>query len=378
MTILFINSFIKKNTGNGIYLIELIEYLLKKSYKIKLISLKSEKINPKIKNYQIDEHNSDDKKIKKKIKDILKFYLFFIKNINLLKEKIIIFTSDPPLVGFILVIFKKIFNYNLIFWCQDIFPDTLVASGILKNENLIIKILKFVSKKIYNKCDKIITISHSMKENLTNNYSIDPGKVIIIKNWVTTQTRLVKFTDKKKFNIYYSGNLGKVHDIRNLQKFIKNLKNNNNIKFKIFSRGIKSYELKKKIDSSKIFINKFQESSSFEKNLLQSDFQIISQMPKSLQCVFPSKIYNILQYKKPILYFLNKDEDEISKYVKKNKIGIVINDQNLNKILNKFHNYKWIKMKLNFFNKNYEKIINLKDTKFLSLDNWEKVIKCVV
>ena len=100
-------------------------------------------------------------------------------------------------------------------------------------------------------------------------------------------------------------------------------------------------------------------------------------MPKSLQCTFPSKIYNILLYKKPILYFLNKDEDEISKYIKKNKIGLVINDKNLNKILNKFKSYEWIKMKLNFFNRNYEKIINLKDAKFLSLDKWEKIIKCV-
>jgi len=377
MTILFINSFTKKNTGNGIYLIDLLEYLIKKSYKIKLVSLKSEKINLKIRDYQIDEHGSDDINIKKKIKDIFKFYLFFIKNINVLKEKIIIFTSDPPLVGVILVIFKKIFNYNLIFWCQDIFPDTLVASGILKNENLIIKILKYVSKKIYHKCDKIITISYAMKKNLINNYFLDPDKIIIIKNWVTTQKKLVKFSSKKKFNIYYLGNLGRVHDIQNLGKFIKSLQNNNNVKFKIFSRGIKSNELKKKINSSKIFVKEFQEISSFEKNLLLSDFQIISQMPKSLQCVFPSKIYNILQYKKPILYFLNKDEDEISKYIKKNKIGIVINDKNLNKILNKFQSYKWIKMKLSFFNKNYQKITNLKNTKFLSLDKWEKIIKCV-
>ena len=377
MTILFINSFTKRNTGNGVYLIELIDYLIKKSYEIKLISLKSEKINLKIRNYQIDERCSDDKNIKKKIKDILKFYLFIIKNINVLKEKIIVFTSDPPLIGVILVIFKKLFNYNLIFWCQDIFPDTLVASGILKNENLIIKILKYVSKKIYQKCDKIITISHSMKKNLTNNYFIDPNKVIIIENWVTAQIKLVKFAGKKEFNIYYLGNLGRVHDIQNLGKFIKNLQNNNNVKFKIFSRGIKSSELKKKINSSKIFIKKFLEISSFEKNLLLSDFQIISQMPKSLQCTFPSKIYNILLYKKPILYFLNKDEDEISKYIKKNKIGLVINDKNLNKILNKFKSYEWIKMKLNFFNRNYEKIINLKDAKFLSLDKWEKIIKCV-
>ena len=95
MTILFINSFIKKNTGNGIYLIELIEYLLKKSYKIKLISLKSEKINPKIKNYQIDEHNSDDKKIKKKNKGYFKILFILYKKYKSSERKNNYFYKRP-------------------------------------------------------------------------------------------------------------------------------------------------------------------------------------------------------------------------------------------------------------------------------------------
>ena len=110
-----------------------------------------------------------------------------LKNINKLKNETIIFTSDPPMVGISLILISKILKLNLIFfWCQDIFPNTLIVSGILKKSSILFLLLRLMNKFIYKNVDRIVTISNSMKKTLINDYKINKNKIVLIENWHTS------------------------------------------------------------------------------------------------------------------------------------------------------------------------------------------------
>ena len=122
----FINNHTTKNNGNGFYILDLIKILNLNSTKI--ISLNCE--NKKSKNFTLNCKKKGHTLMGKVFEIVLMYYLI-LRNLNQLKNQKIIFTSDPPMTGLLLIIIKKFINCKIIFWCQDIFPDTLVVSNIL-------------------------------------------------------------------------------------------------------------------------------------------------------------------------------------------------------------------------------------------------------
>ncbi len=94
----------------------------------------------------------------------------------------------------------------------------------------------------------------------------------------------------------------------------------------------------------------------------------------ALTSIYPSKIYNFLFYKKPILYFNQRDNDEISKMIKKYNIGISINNRNEKKIISLFSNTNKIRQILKIFKKNYKKFNFNKITNSRSKESWKKLI----
>ena len=67
------------------------------------------------------------------------------------------------MAGLVLILIKKLINCKIIFWCQDIFPDTLIVSN---KKNFYFSFLKNINHFIYKNYDIIVTISNSMKKTL--------------------------------------------------------------------------------------------------------------------------------------------------------------------------------------------------------------------
>jgi len=280
-------------------------------------------------------------------------------------------------LGLILILIAKILKFNMIFWCQDIFPDTLIVSNILKRNNIFFHSLKFMNKFIYNNVDKIVTISNSMKKTLIQDYKVNSNKIITIENWnlvyLKKKTKIKNNkTKNNKINIFYNGNISSVHDEEFAVDFIKQIKNED-LYFKIFTN---SQRIKKKF-SKKLLNRGFLSKNSFHECLLESDFQMIFSKPNALKYVYPSKIYNILHYKKPIIYFNKSDNDEISKFLNKYQIGININNKNKKKIINLFSDTKKIKTLIKLYRNNYKKLKFLEQKKNISIAKWKVVLECV-
>ena len=365
----FINNHTTKENGNGFYLLDLIDKLNLEAVKIISLSCKVRNKKHKIISFK---HKKKSKKFFGKILEIFFMNYLILKNINELKNETIVFTSDPPMLGVILILIAKFLKLNLIFWCQDIFPNTLIVSNILKKNNFFFLSLKLVNKFIYNNVDKIITISNSMKKTLIKDYRVDNNKIILIENWNLSCFKNKTVIKNDKINIFYNGNISLVHDEEFAVDFINQIKNKD-LHFKIFTNSLKT---KKKI-SKKLLKKIFLSENSFHECLLKSDFQMIFSKPNALKYIYPSKIYNILHYKKPIIYFNESDNDEISKFLNKYQIGISINNENKKKFTNLFSDTKKIKTLIKLYKNNYKKLKFLEQKKNISISKWKDVLECV-
>ena len=105
--------------------------------------------------------------------------------------------STPPFQGLVCALIKKIKKVPFVFNCQDIFPDSMLNAGIIKENSIIFKIGTIISNITFKSADNIIVISDNMKKNLISK-GIDAEKIHIVYNWIDEKVIYpIAITDNK-------------------------------------------------------------------------------------------------------------------------------------------------------------------------------------
>lgn len=205
----------------------------------------------------------------------------------------------------------KLKKSKFILELRDLWPESIVAVGALKNR-FIINLLEKIEINLYKSADIIISVTKSFKENLTQR-GIDSNKIFIIYNGVYFET----FTNGKEiddkdlkeflssgFKIGYIGTIGMAHALSTVIEAAELLKNTD-VKFAIVGSGAERQILEEKIkernlNNVKIFsLRPKEEIPSIIKKL---DLFLVHLKKNDLfKTVIPSKIFEGMFMKKPIL-----------------------------------------------------------------------------
>lgn len=247
--------------------------------------------------------------------------------------------STPPTQGLMAGYVKKKlckkykryvpFVYNL----QDVFPDSLVGTGLAKKGGLLWKIGRKVEDKTYKNADKILVISQDFKRNLLEK-GVPEEKIEVVYNWVDTNkiapvrkednTLYEEFNiSREEFNVVYAGNLGNAQNVMLLIDAAKKLKAHSGIKFIIFGSGGMEQELKNEITTHNL------------KNVKMLPLQSVERVPMVYSlgdvCVvackkglggsaMPSKTWSIMACESAVV--ANFDEGELKSIIEDNECGV--------------------------------------------------------
>ena len=115
-------------------------------------------------------------------------FLAFFQCLRTNKETVL-FLVFPPFLGLIAYFFKKLRKQRYVVLVYDIFPNALIEFGSLKDEGVVVRLWRFMNRKVWENAEIVFTIGNGMAENLERMF--DPsktsaGKVIIIPNWANT------------------------------------------------------------------------------------------------------------------------------------------------------------------------------------------------
>ena len=137
-------------------------------------------------------------------------------------DVIFVYEPSPITVGLPAIVMKKIKSAPIVFWVQDLWPESLSATGTVKSQ-CILKMLERLVRFIYYHCDLILVQSKSFIDAIVQT-GVDQSKIKYFPNsaeaiFDTAAERSgamghIKFPEG--FRIMFAGNIGVAQDFETI------------------------------------------------------------------------------------------------------------------------------------------------------------------
>lgn len=138
----------------------------------------------------------------------------------------VIYVWHPPLtIGISAWIISLLSGKAYVYDVQDIWPESVIVSGLVKSK-LLIKLLRAIESFVYKKANSIIVVTKGAKNNLIEK-GVDGNKIKILPHWIDENLfcsfdqddieRIKKlYNFDNKFVCMFAGNLGTVQGLDTL------------------------------------------------------------------------------------------------------------------------------------------------------------------
>ncbi len=282
------------------------------------------------------------------------------------KADVIFVQSTPPTQGMMAGIISKWKKIPLIYNLQDIFPDSLVNSGMTAEGSLLWKIGRKIENYTYKNADKIIVITEGFKRNIMAK-GVPEEKIDVISNWIDIDAVQPIDKDKnalyeefgisrEKYIVLYAGNFGAAQGADIILKVAERLKDEINIEFVIFGGGAYFEEAKIQAASlPNVIINGLLPQTRVPEVYSLGDVALICCKPGTGNAGMPSKTWSIMACNTPIIASFDTDSD-LADVIRTSGAGQCVEPGSVEKlteaILNEF-NKKNIQLNLRDFVKRY-------------------------
>ena len=252
--------------------------------------------------------------------------------------------STPPIRGLLFPIVKLIKDKAIVYNLQDIFPDSLVGTGLAKKDGFLWNIGRRIENITYRNADKIIVISQDFKKNIIAK-GVSNEKIVVIYNWVDeTAIKDIPRLDNKLFDKYnldrglfyltYSGNIGLTQNMDLLLDVMEDIQQDHpNIHLVLIGEGAYKNEVIKRIGGRKekngaihgtsirnITVLPFQPYEDLSYVFSLGDAGLVISKPGVGENSVPSKTWSIMSASRPVL--ANFDENELKDIIEDYRCGI--------------------------------------------------------
>jgi colanic acid biosynthesis glycosyl transferase WcaI len=250
------------------------------------------------------------------IKRILNYVSFALTaafyGIFMMKKADVMYVYHPPLTtgvsAAVIRFFRKI---PVVYDVQDMWPDTLKATGMVSNET-VLEIVSKVCQGVYKNVDKIAVLSPGFKDLLVAR-GIPASKIQLIYNWCDESALALpegvlpeNFPSSDKFTILFAGTMGKAQALDAViaaAAIVQNL--NSKINFVFVGGGVEVAHLQELVTvqnlNNVVFIPRVP-MSQVGSMLQQADVLLVHLRKDPLfEITLPSKIQAYMSTAKPIL-----------------------------------------------------------------------------
>lgn len=259
--------------------------------------------------------------------------LYFLHKCLWEKYDVAFIDSTPPIQGLKNAIIKLL-GHKVVYNAQDIFPDSLVGTGLAQKGGLLWKIGRVIEDFTYRHADKIIVISEDFKRNIMAK-GVPEDKIVVVYNWVD-QNAVVDVSrpenklfakygiDPSKFYIEYSGNIGLTQNMDMLLEVMKELKESHpDIGLVLVGEGAyrkQVEEIVRRDGLTNVTMLPFQPYEDISHVFSLGDVGLVISKPGVGANSVPSKTWSIMSASRPVL--ANFDENEMKSILKRNACGI--------------------------------------------------------
>ena len=250
---------------------------------------------------------------------------------------IFVYGVSPIFQAIPAILIAKLKKTPLVLWVQDLWPESVIATGHIKSK-LILQLIRLIVRIIYNSCDLVLGQSKSFVSHLKK---ITNADVQFFPNSVDNSFydhKVKKSEDvgslKKDFSVVFAGNVGHAQGIEIFINAAKKLKYNNKIKFFIYGGGVRLdwvVKQKKLYRLNNLLIKGIQPINSMPAILSKSSILFLClKDEKIFRLTIPNKLQAYLAVGRPILAALN---GEAAKIIKKSRAGVAADPNDVDGIV---------------------------------------------
>ena len=172
----------------------------------------------------------------------------FFKLIFLPKHSKLLVFTNPPFLPYLLGILHLLKSFRYIVTVFDLYPETLIAAGMIKKDASISHYLAKLNIHTYKHASHVVAIGKCMKKILDSKMLCINKKATYIPIWA--DTTLIQIPQTKQnfrkdwgldhtFIVGYAGNMATFHPIETIMEAAKTLNNETPISFLFVGEGAK-------------------------------------------------------------------------------------------------------------------------------------------
>lgn len=234
-------------------------------------------------------------------------------------DLVFVFQMSPVTQGVPALLLKKMYGYPVFFWVQDLWPESLSATGMIKSKVILGFIEKLV-KFIYTRCDRILIQSRSFIDSIVK-LGGEPERIYYFPNsaeniFSTSSDISIKIpTLPEGFRVMFAGNIGAAQDFKTIISAAENLKINKNIHWIIVGDGrMRQWAESEVVNRG---LNNFHFLGRYPLEAMPSFFAQADALLVTLKkepifaLTIPSKIQSYLAYGKPVIAALDGEGAKI-------------------------------------------------------------------
>ncbi|MBQ9115858.1 MAG: glycosyltransferase family 4 protein [Clostridia bacterium] len=210
------------------------------------------------------------------------------------------------------------FIYNL----QDIFPDSLVTTGLAREGSVLWKLGRKLEDYTYKNADKIIVISEGFKKNIMKK-GVPEEKITVVSNWIDTDavrpvprsenTVFDEFSiPRDRFTVVYAGNFGAAQGADVVIEAAERLAERSDIQFVIFGGGSEFESVRASVEEKKlsnVFIHGLLPQDRVPEVYSAGDVALITCKKGVGGSGMPSKTWSIMACGTPIIAAFDTDSE---------------------------------------------------------------------
>ncbi|WP_159468635.1 glycosyltransferase family 4 protein [Dyadobacter sp. 3J3] len=237
--------------------------------------------------------------------------------IFLAKEKydIIIVTSPPLFVGVIAIFLSWWKNIPFVFEVRDLWPESAIDTGVLKNKYLI-RFSFWFEKLVYQKAKLICVLTPAFREILINQKYVAAHKIISIPNgadFIFSDKLLTSFDSdsfrkihslENQFVITYVGAHGIANHLSQVLETAELLRDTK-VVFLLIGNGSEKQDLIKEANRKQLsnvrFIDSVSKSEVFQYILASDVGMSVLKKTDIFKTIYSNKTFDYLSCKKPVL-----------------------------------------------------------------------------
>lgn len=213
--------------------------------------------------------------------------------------------TDPPFLDTVLGLFFHLRGVKYSLVLQDVYPQVLVASGLLPRGGGVDRVLRALQKRSHQGARALVCISEDTRRMLAAAYPVP--NAVIIPNWsvepaAATPPPIAPAAAGAPVVVEYGGNLGYAFDLDTLEKALALLPRRERLRVVIRGDGgKKAAVLALAARCPEVVWEDRLALAEHVRRKALSDAQLILTPPSFLGVVYPSKLYSILSSGLPVL-----------------------------------------------------------------------------